>query len=51
LITWLYDLTVTYNDYSLASVIGIIVFLICAVFSLISYNLTASVKKEEDYQA
>ena len=50
LITWLYDLTVTFSDYNVASVIGIMVFVICAGFSLIAYNLTASAKKEEDYQ-
>ncbi len=51
LITWLYDLTVTFSDYNIASVIGIMVFVICAGFSLIAYNLTASAKREEDYQA
>lgn len=51
LITWLYDLTVTFSDYNVASVIGIMVFLICAGFSLVAYNLTSSAKREEDYQA
>ncbi|HEY8390355.1 MAG TPA: sugar ABC transporter permease [Clostridia bacterium] len=51
LITWLYSLTSDKSNYKTASVIGIMVFLICSVFSLIAYNLTSSTKREEDYQA
>lgn len=38
LVTWLYKLTVTYNDYSLASTLGIIIFAISAVLSLVVFN-------------
>lgn len=50
LVTWLYKLTVTYKDYSRASVIGIAVFVISIIISLISFNLTSSSKNEEDFQ-
>lgn len=50
LITWLYKLTVDYKDYSRASVIGIAVFAISIIISLITYNLTTSSKNEEDFQ-
>lgn len=52
LITWLYELTV--NDqgkkYGLASVIGLFMFVICAVLSLIVYSRSKSFKNEEDFQ-
>lgn len=50
LVTWLYKLTVTNQDYNLASSIGIIVFIISAVISLITYNITASARKEDQFQ-
>ncbi len=50
LITWLYRLTVTNNDYKLAAVIGIMVFATVAVISLIVYNLMPSIKSEEEFQ-
>ena len=50
LVTWLYKLTVNEQNYSLGSTIGIIVFLISAVFSLIAYNRSASVQKEDTFQ-
>lgn len=50
LVTWLYRLTVDKQDYSLASTIGILVFVICAVLSLIVYNRSASVKREEEFR-
>jgi ABC-type sugar transport system permease subunit len=50
LITWLYKLTVNKNDYSVASVIGILVFVVCAFFSLIIYGRLGSVKNEEEFQ-
>lgn len=49
LVTWLYKLTVNFQDYNLAAVIGILVFVVCAVFSLLTFNLTASAKKEETF--
>ncbi|MBE5767395.1 MAG: sugar ABC transporter permease [Clostridiales bacterium] len=50
LITWLYKLTVNQQDYSLASTIGIFIFIIVATVSLIVYNRTGSVKKEDQFQ-
>lgn len=45
LVTWLYKLTVTAADYNLASVIGIIIFVLSAVFSLLAYTRTSSYKE------
>ncbi|MBM7635262.1 carbohydrate ABC transporter permease [Streptococcus saliviloxodontae] len=45
LVTWLYNLTVTAADYNLASVIGILIFVISAVFSLLAYTRTSSYKE------
>lgn len=49
LVTWLYKLTVTEQNYSLASTIGILVFIISATLSLIVYNFSGSVKKEDEF--
>lgn len=50
LVTWLYKLTVTSKDYCYASAIGIIVFVISAVFSLITYRKTSAYNNEEAFQ-
>ncbi len=50
LITWLYKMTVTDSNYKLAAVMGILVFVVCAVINLVVYNLIPSVKNEEDFQ-
>ena len=51
LITWLFKLTTGANQkYYLASVVGILVFLVVAIISLVVYNLLPSVKNEEDFQ-
>ena len=50
LVTWLYKLTVNQQDYNLASTIGIMIFLISAVVSLLVYNSSSSVKKEDMFQ-
>ncbi|MBP3856273.1 MAG: sugar ABC transporter permease [Ruminiclostridium sp.] len=50
LITWLYTLTITNNDYKIAAVIGILVFVVVAVISLIVYNVSPAMKNEEDFQ-
>lgn len=50
LVTWLYKLTVNQQDYNLASAIGIIIFVISAVLSLIVYNTSSSAKKEDTFQ-
>ncbi len=51
LITWLFKIT-TGSDakYYLASVVGIMVFVVVAVISLVVYNVLPSIKNEEDYQ-
>lgn len=51
LITWLFKITQgTEQKYYLASVVGILVFLVVAIISLIVYNLLPSIKNEEDFQ-
>lgn len=45
LVTWLYKLTVTAADYNLASVVGILIFAVSAIFSLLAYTRTASYKE------
>ena len=51
LITWLFKITTTgEGKYYLASVIGILVFIVVAVISLIVYGFLPSVKNEEDFQ-
>jgi len=50
LVTWLYRLTVTYQDFNLASVIGILTFVVCAIIALVTFNITASSKKEETFR-
>jgi hypothetical protein len=50
LVTWLYKMTVTDSNYKMAAVIGIMVFLVTAVISLVVYNTLPSVKDEEGFQ-
>ena len=50
LVTWLYKLTVNRNDYSLASTIGIFIFILVSTCSLIVYNRTGAVQKEDQFQ-
>ena len=50
LVTWLYKLTVNRNDYSLASTIGIFIFLLVGTCSLLVYNRTGAVRKEDQFQ-
>lgn len=52
LITWIYKMamTNTYKDYGVASVLSILIFIIVAFFSLLTYSRTNSVKNEEDFQ-
>lgn len=50
LVTWLYKLTVNSKDYSYASTIGILVFVISAVFSLMTYRRTSAYNNEEGFQ-
>ena len=50
LVTWLFTLTQDYYNYKMASVIGIMVFIVCAVFTLIGFNFMISGDKEGTYQ-
>ena len=51
LVTWLYRLTVDQNPkYNVASVIGIVIFVICATLSLITFNRTSAARGEEAFQ-
>lgn len=50
LITWLFRLTNDYSNYKMASVIGIITFVICAGITLLSYSRMISGDKEEVFQ-
>ncbi len=50
LITWLYKLTVNDTNYRMAAVIGIMVFIVTAIISLVVYNILPSVKDEEGFQ-
>ena len=50
LITWLYKMTVNDTNYRMAAVIGIMVFVVTAVISLVVYNMLPSVRDEEGFQ-
>ncbi len=51
LITWLFKITTgADSQYYLASVVGILVFVVVAIISLIVYNVLPSIKNEEDFQ-
>jgi arabinogalactan oligomer/maltooligosaccharide transport system permease protein len=51
LVTWLYRLTTDQNPkYNVASVIGIVIFVICATLSLITFNRSSAAKSEEAFQ-
>ncbi|MBR2714879.1 MAG: sugar ABC transporter permease [Ruminococcus sp.] len=49
LVTWLFKLTMNSQDYNLAAAVGILVFIVCATLSLITFNLTKSAKNEEEF--
>lgn len=50
LVTWLYKLTITDQNYALASTIGIFIFVLVSTISLIVYNNTNAIKEEEAFQ-
>ena len=51
LITWLFSLTTgSSKNYKLAAVIGIMVFIVVAVISLVVYNIIPSTRNEEEFQ-
>ncbi len=51
LVTWLFKITTgAESKYYLASVVGILIFIVVAIISLVVYNILPSVKNEEDFQ-
>ncbi|MBQ3869929.1 MAG: sugar ABC transporter permease, partial [Clostridia bacterium] len=51
LVTWLFNMTTgAETNYKLAAVIGIMIFLVVAIISLVVYNLIPSTRNEEDFQ-
>ena len=50
LVTWLYRLTSEQYNYKMASVIGICVFIVCAVITLFAFNFLIKGDKEETFQ-
>ena len=50
LVTWLFRLTNEYYNYKIASVIGILVFIICAAFTLITFSRMMKGDREEVFQ-
>lgn len=50
LVTWLYKLTKDSKDYNLAAAIGIIIFMVSAIISLITYSRSNALKNEEGFQ-
>ena len=49
LVTWLFRMTTSTGEYNLAAAIGILVFIVCATVSLLTFNLTKSAKNEEEF--
>lgn len=50
LITWLYGITTgTEANYKMASVIGILIFIVVSALSLIVFSVMPSTRREEDY--
>ncbi|MCM1466601.1 MAG: sugar ABC transporter permease [Alistipes sp.] len=50
LVTWLFTLTQDYYNYKMASAIGIVVFIICAAFTLVAFNRMIKGDREETFQ-
>ena len=52
LITWIYKMSMESNEqnYAVACVLGVLIFIVIAVLSLIFYGRSNSVKNEEDFQ-
>lgn len=50
LVTWLFTLTQDYYNYKMASAIGMVVFVICAVFTLLAFNRLIKGDREETFQ-
>ena len=50
MVTWLFRLTQDYYNYKMASAIGIVVFIICSVFTLVAFNRMIKGDREGTYQ-
>lgn len=50
LVTWLYKLTIDNEFYNTGAVIGIITFITLAIVSLLTFNLSKSMKEEEGFR-
>jgi len=50
LVTWLYRLTQDQSNYKMASVIGILVFIVCAILTLVAFSNMVKGDKEESFQ-
>jgi len=50
LITWLYRLTQHYYNYKMASVLGILIFIICAIFTIFAFRKLIKGDREERFQ-
>ncbi len=50
LVTWLYRLTQEQSNFKMASVIGILVFIVCATITLLAFNQLIKGDKEENFQ-
>ena len=50
LVTWLYKMTVNDTNYRMAAAIGIMVFIVTAVVTMVVYNRLPSVRDEEGFQ-
>ena len=50
LVTWLYRLTQENNNYKMASVLGMAIFLICAFFTLLAFSRLTRENMEETFQ-
>jgi len=50
LVTWLYRLTQDQWNYRMASTIGIMVFVVCAIITLVAFNLIINRNKEDKFQ-
>lgn len=50
LITWLFKITTEAKNYKMAAVVGIVIFLISAVFTLIAFHFVNGKNREEKFQ-
>lgn len=49
LVTWLFTLTQDYYNYKMAAAIGIVIFIICALFTLVAFNKVVARTGEGDF--